>query len=564
MRASSRYALAAVVLAAVWIRLSPLLHYLYWGSDVGEYHAIVRGLLASWRISTSYEGWGATYPYFPGMFHAIGGAAGLGGIDAAAALSLLGPTFGALAVLPVFLLGTRLSGEAKVGLFAAGFVAVVMPHVYPTSHAAPGTLGDLFAFAALLLFLRARADARALVPLLVVSAALVVTHHLSTYFLVLMVIGTLVLEGLARPRSRGPEARLGAAYAAGLLAMTGAYWFGYATTFRDGILRDVDVDPWWLLLAAFPAILVALWGAVLLRRRVAWRYRPRQPDFRRSFALYLGTLGFVVGLMAFAAAGGIPGTSIVVPGSVLYYFAPVYVLVSLSAAGRKFLDFQREGTAVTAWLVALLGSAAIGIVAAPRVVIPYRHIEYVIVPLALLAGVGFFRLLDLGGVGGGRRTATIAVAGLLLASGALTAFPPPEILGRWQEGSRVAAVDAAYWARDHVDGLLLADHRASTLAFGFGGVDGTWDTTRGPLAAATFADARAGMVAVPAPSGPADVRFVWVDHDTERGIQLFPWEPAAPMSPAAIAKFSESPFVKVYDSGYARLYWVAWGCDESC
>ena len=32
------------------------------------------------------------------------------------------------------------------------------------------------------------------------------------------------------------------------------------------------------------------------------------------------------------------------------------------------------------------------------------------------------------------------------------------------------------------------------------------------------------------------------------------------MDPAVVAKFDDAPFIKVFDNGYARLYWIAWGC----
>ena len=557
MRKSVRAALTTVVLAAIGIRLSPLLYYVHWGSDIGEYVAILRGLLDTAHVSTDYGGWGFTYPYFPGMWFLPGAMASLAPVAPSAALGLLVPVAGALAVLPIFLLTARITGEAKAGLFAAALVAVVMPHVYPTSHAAPATVGDLFVFAGLLLFLRLRGDPKALLPFVLVGGALVVTHHLSTYFLLVMVVATLFLRALVRATPAAGETREVAA-AGVLVALTLLYWFAYAAPFRDALLSDVDVDPWWLLPAALPVLLAGLAALVVLRRRSERRYRPRYPGLDRAAGLYAGTVGFLFALIAFAAAVAIPGTTIAPPASVLYYFAPVYLLVAFSAPGRRFFDFLRDGLAPFAWILALLASILVGIVAAPRLLIPYRHIEFLIVPLAVLAGIGLFRILDLAGVGQGRRTTVIAIAIVLLAGNALTAFPPPEILGRWQEGTRAPALDAAHWSRDHVDGLLVTDHRASTLAFGFGGVDATWDTTRTPLLAGTFVEARSGLIGIPSPSGVRNGSYVWVDGDIERGVQLYPWDPAVPMSPEAIAKFDDAPFVKVFDNAYARVYWIDW------
>lgn len=555
MRTSRPLALLAIVVGAVTIRLSPLASYLYWGADVGEYFAVLRGLVATGHVSTEYAGWGVTYPYFPGMFFVQGALADLAPLDLATVVALLVPVLGALAVLPVFLLGARITGEAKVGLFAAAFVAVAMPHAYSTSHTAPSTLGDLLALAGVLLFARVPRDPRAVVPAILVSGALVLTHHLATYFLVVIVLVALALQGLLRARPAAGGRREAATFGAFLVA-TFAFWFGYATTFRDNILRDVNVDPWWLIPAAFPAGLALLAGIVRARRRIAWSYRPRLPRLRRSVALYAGTLAFVLGLVAYANVANVPGTAIRLPTSALVLFVPLYALLALSSSGRRFVDFVRDGHVANGAVLALVLSAAFGAATAPHVIIPYRHVEYLVPFLGILAGVGLFRMLDLASAAGRRRSGVVAIAIALLAASALVAIPPPDVFVGWNEGTRAASLDAAYWSRAHVDGLLAADHRASSIAFGFGGVDATWDATRAPFLAGNYTAARDGFLRVRSPSGVRDVAFVWLDDDIERGIQLFPWEPAVPMSPSAVAKFSDAPFVKVFDNGYARIFWL--------
>src|SRR5207249_7847067 len=60
-------------LVSIAVRLSPLWSFLYWGSDTGEYFSILRALVRGDHLSTTYYGWGVTYPYFPGMFFAQAG-----------------------------------------------------------------------------------------------------------------------------------------------------------------------------------------------------------------------------------------------------------------------------------------------------------------------------------------------------------------------------------------------------------------------------------------------------------------------------------------------------------
>src|SRR3989442_5139731 len=199
MRKSTAIALAAVTLIAIAVRLSPLWSFLYWGSDTGEYFAILRALVRGGHVSTPYYGWGVTYPYFPGTFFAQAGVVDLGGLDMPTTINLVVPVLGALAVLPMFLVGRRMTSDDRFALFAAAFLAGAIPVAYTTAHTAPATVGELLAIPRLLCFVRLRTDGRAIVPLLLVPATPIATHHLSLYFFLIMVFGAIVLEGLARP-----------------------------------------------------------------------------------------------------------------------------------------------------------------------------------------------------------------------------------------------------------------------------------------------------------------------------------------------------------------------------
>src|SRR5947199_10547376 len=107
MRKSTAIALAAVTLIAIAVRLLPLWSFLYWGSDTGEYFSILRALVRGNHLSTTYYGWGVTYPYFPGMFFAQAGVVDLGVLDVPTTINLHVPILVALAVLLNFLGGPR-------------------------------------------------------------------------------------------------------------------------------------------------------------------------------------------------------------------------------------------------------------------------------------------------------------------------------------------------------------------------------------------------------------------------------------------------------------------------
>src|SRR2546426_7913725 len=286
MRKSTTVALSSVALVSIAVRLSPLWSFLYWGSDTGEYFAILRALVRSGHLSTTYYGWGVTYPYFPGMFFAQVGFVDLGGLDVPTTINLLVPILGALAVLPMFLVAHRMTGDDRFALFAAAFLAGAIPVAYTAAHTAPATVGELLALAGLLCFARLRTDGRAMVPLLLVTATLIATHHLSLYFFLIMVLGTIVVEGLARPWRWTPGAKREVAFVGALMAGTFVYWLGYATTFRDSILPDVNIQTWWAFLALLPAGPVVLAPVIFPPTPSRLRYLPRAPSPRPPPAAY--------------------------------------------------------------------------------------------------------------------------------------------------------------------------------------------------------------------------------------------------------------------------------------
>src|SRR3990170_937006 len=227
MRRSTASSLIAVLILALLLRLSPLARFLYFGSDIGEYFRITQGLVATGHVSLAYPGWGVTYPYFPGMFFVVSGPV-FAGLELGGSLDLIVPALGALIPVFVFLIAARILHEDKAALVAAAFLAVAMPHAFQTAHPILATLGELLAVAILLLFLHLPRDPRTWALLVPLTVALVVTHRLSAYFLLVMLLVGLVVEALVRPgvhQGRLPRV----AYVAFLAALALAYWLGGPT-----------------------------------------------------------------------------------------------------------------------------------------------------------------------------------------------------------------------------------------------------------------------------------------------------------------------------------------------
>src|SRR5438094_8323149 len=104
---------------------------------------MLRDLVRTGHVSTTYDGWGVTYPFFPGMFFLQGGLAHLSVLDLPTVLNVLVPILCALSVVPIFLIARRVTGDDCVALFAAAVLVAAIPHVSTTAHPPPATLLQL-------------------------------------------------------------------------------------------------------------------------------------------------------------------------------------------------------------------------------------------------------------------------------------------------------------------------------------------------------------------------------------------------------------------------------------
>ncbi len=559
VKRSTAAALFAILLLAVVVRLLPLLRTLYWGADFGEYYALARALVENGTVPSAYDGWGVTYPDFPGLYF-VNGAFAFAGLSAEAAASVVAPALVGFVVLPVFLIAVRTTGDDLAALVAAAFLAVIMFHAYPTSHAIPAALGNLLLVAALLQFLSLQRSRAWFVPLALTGFAAVVTHHLATYVLLVASVAALGLRVLLRPRLRVRDLRYELAFVVLLAAATLAYWLLYARSLWILIITKSPFSDTALVLGIAAGIAsVPLF--LLARRRLHWRFRPRLRTVRGAAIAAGIAFAVAAGIMSATALAPVPGTAIRLGPEHLLFFLPTIGFVALAAAGRRVFDFSREGPDVAAWFVAMVASVVAGAALAPEALIPYRHLEYLAIPLALFAGMGV-RWLTL--PRGPRHALAAGAVALLVAVAAANAFPPPALLAGFDEGIPGRTVEAALWIQDHaspgaIGPLVAGDHTTSTVLFGFAGVDATWDRETRFWHTQDVATAVAAMASVRVDGRTMRVDWVVITEGMRRGLQTSPFAPALPLSPDEEAKFAAVPFHKTFDSGYAQVYFVNWG-----
>ncbi|MHB1932256.1 MAG: hypothetical protein ACYCPV_04630, partial [Thermoplasmata archaeon] len=420
-----------------------------------------------------------------------------------------------------------------------------------------------------------RRDLRWYLPLGLTSAALIVTHHLSTYFFVLSALLGLLLLELWRPRlwsRRFPTREF--AFLGALVTGTFVYWFFAAKSFVNLVIVPGLGHLPGTSFAALEslALLTLLAAAALLRYR-----RGRRPLHRwvrlpsdRSLVRDLVIIAVVVfGAVSLLLLVPLPGTTQMTNPATILWFTPLLGLGLLAAGSRRTPTLSRLGPFTLTWLGALGISALATLVAgglAPQIsgfinaIPPSRHVEYLLIPVGLLVAIGAGRLVARAGDRAGRRAMVAASVGLvvLIAANAAIVYPPQADFGGFQEG--LTHGDATLWMWVGLGApptwVVATDHRLSSMIFGFDGNPATWDSTPALFNGANWTAALNELRASDAPHTLRPIDLVAVDSVMYTGVALNPSAIAQPLSTAAQHWFTQLPFVPLYRNGLEVVYLV--------
>ncbi len=556
MRKWVMISLVVVFLVAIFMRLYPLIQYEVWGSDSGEYIFITDRLVDNGYVDTDYDGWGFGYPYFPGMFHFSGSVSLLTGIDTLNSMAFFVPIASAFTVLLVFVLAKMLFRRSEVGVLAGAITAVAMPHVFTTSHPMPGSLGDLFLVLSLLLFIGSYYNRKFLFLLILSSLALIITHHLSSYFFFVMALGGLFVAELLK-REEDRNTRYLWVFLVFFLTMLILYWSLWAQPFTDEVVGDAFDLPLWLILSGGYILIFLGYSLIKLRRRSSWEYEPGYPEPKFQAMKYLALLFALVLILSIISLTSIPGTSIELEPATVLLFLPFFALVAFGSVGPAYIRFHKNGMMIYGWMIAIFLSILVGVITSNRVLLPYRHPQYLVVPLGLLMGMGIVMLFkDAEGTSQRLKTLALGVIVILLVLTAFSAYPPKEIMGGFSEGTSEKDIQGVVWARENLpsDSTVASDHRMSSMVFGFGGLNATWDSAQGILHGEEYENYKEEIAGLEVPSGIKPIDYVLLDDEIREGVALLQWENARPMSHKAQEKFERWPFIKLYEADGVQIY----------
>jgi hypothetical protein len=265
---------------------------------------------------------------------------------------------------------------------------------------------------------------------------------------------------------------------------------------------------------------------------------------KRIFFAFFGSL--IVILLALWK--GVPGTEIPVGLDAVPYLAVNLAWITLVAAPTLVLS-KKYGSFIFGWILPILGLTVIGAISGSHLLIAYRHAPYLMAPLAFMAGIGFQYLIK--GFEPERRPAIAYGFTLLFLGCAAGAYPPPSVMGGFQEGTNDKEFDAILWTQfTEDDSLVVSDHRLSSLTFGLTETNASWENGVEVIMGNAEQAIEASKALSTPQAGVKQVSYVILSKEMQKGVALLQWDPAKELTGEAKTKFTDNnQFPVWFDNG---------------
>ena len=547
--------LYAVISFTALVRIYHNYNWRIWGSDSGEYLYLTRYLIEKGSmLNENYIGWGRAYPDFQGMQILTGSLSILTTMEYHYLLMWAIPFVSALSIPMLFIIGKKIAGFVPA-LFGSAFYGVTFGVVYANSHPMPGGLAETLGLVFLYSWIKCLENNKFYeirYPwngiLIVAFLGLLITHHFTLLLMCAAIVGIIFVEIAAGNKEKIKESIVALSM---LSLVTSFYWLVYAKSFSKMLEQSAfDFLPDSISVRMI-MVIVPLFGLAIL-----WLIRDyiKLSSFSENIEhrtltkriLIAFSVSFVVILLTLWK--GVPGTQIPVGMEAVPYLMVNLAWISM-AASPSFVMTKKYGWLIWGWLIPILSLAAIGAATGSHLLIAYRHAPYLLAPVALIAGIGFHYFIE--GFEHTKRTGIAFGFSLLFLGCAIGAYPPPSVMGGFQEGTSQEEFDAILWTQfTEDDSLVVSDHRLSSLTFGLTKTNASWENGADVITGDTEQAIEAGKSLSTPQAGMKQVSYILLSEEMQKGVALLQWDPAEELTGEAKTKFTDnSQFPIWFDNG---------------
>lgn len=486
-----------VTVLAVLIRSIPAWINAAWGCDFGIYYGLTRSFVQTQSLFNAYSGWGNSYQYFPVLYAITGGVHWLTGIELIVIMPKVAPIFGGLSVLLFYFVIKEIFNDKKLAFLSMVLFAVMPFHVYQTSHASPLTVGHFFMMLSLFLFLKYRKDTRFVVPLLLSTGLLIMSHHLTTYFYLISLVMIVFIENL-RTDDWTAWVKKDVMYV--LVTSSGVflYWALVATPVYEGFmvlgrsLGSIHLGSH-ILVVLFYFAFVLMFPVIKLMRRFVVRKKEKQLSSLSAFVKFCATFLICLSLMGVFYFIKLPWTNFSFTVLSIVYAIPLLLVFSFSVAGLRFIQKDKNSSVILGWFAAILFSLFFSVLTNTSSLFPHRHFEYLMAPLSVISLYGIYAIVfnrehkkekqkDAVGAPNVRRgllsivksmslrnqsTFLLVIIVVLVTSNAISVYPSHVALNASYEAISSENIACIDWIENNVDrnnSVIASDHRLARVA----------------------------------------------------------------------------------------------------
>lgn len=488
--------LILITVIAIAVRSIPAWMNAAWGGDFGIYYGLTSRMVENQQIFNEYDGWGGMYNYFPVLY--IFSAAGhwITGVDLLWVMPKIAPIFGGLTVFILYFIIYELTKRRDLALLSSLFLAVIPFHVYQTSHAAPLTMGHFFMILCMYLFIKYMNQKKYLIPLLISTVFLIMSHHLTTYFFLITLLFIVVIKSI---RVNLREMYRDVFYVTVASALVFGYWIYIATpVFSTFMNEGLSISSYLVITLFYVSLFGLLLGIAALKKNTpAWVHMLQKTfSFNLASSRKRASLYFIAGFVFILCAEilflfvNFPVSGLKMRPLSILYSIPMLLFIGFGCLGVEYLKKMQNHWFFQAWLLAILCSFIYSLVTINTTLFPDRHVEYLTVPACLFTAVGvlyFFRNRE-GNVTFSLKKPrsypslqvvfVLVVCGLVF-SNAVAVYPVYTSLEWMDESIPNETANAIAWIKDNLDKnttMVATDLRLSKMMWAEG-INATYEQT---------------------------------------------------------------------------------------
>jgi len=458
----------------------------------------------------------------------------------------------ALSPLFVFLIVHRVMNDWRPAILSAFFFTSLPPLIYGYSQPRPETLGFFFMLLILSLNIASlEMHKKTSVLMILALFSLIITHHFSTYFLILLFIGGVAFSRLWR-RKEWELDLIRTWLVVFFMIPTFFYWIFYSAPFGVGRIEGALGFPSYSIVFLPFIFLILLELLTKIRRRLDFTipinlYKQDMKSFLIfSLFVFLLTIPVIIQM----TLGTLPVRDIELGTTVLLYL-PMVFLGLFFVSSRKIIKTFKEGPTLIGWFIFVIISMIVGFISQSSSLLPMRQFLFFLLIVSLLFGIGMYHFHGVLFNPNGDKIKTMVLGVIIIILVAYLvplSYPSQERAGGYMEGVESEDMEAAYWLKHSTTGKIAADHRLSGALFSVSNQQVTWTEGQEMYFSENFSEALDDL-------RDNNVSYIMWDEEMKKGAAIVPGENPQPLNRTLMQSYHEK-FHLVYRSEEVVVYSV--------